>query len=262
MSKSHWLVLALAILGGFNAGIIWMVQFSCYPLWPYVGRNEFGSYFAFWQQATLSLVTLPSALAAIGAVLLLFIVPPELPRWSRWIGFGLQAAIQLESWLWLRSIEQRIATPAEGLNAIAFQQLISANWVRIGLVTAYALLAVWMIARCLWASTDPGRDRRLLLVTSVLSLYGLGNVWLVQLACYRLWQYVGPQEAFAYHNAWWHSIWGVLFIPAGVVFLGSFALLRIRPKGVTRRDARTGLTLQLLTYGLQRFGGARSWLAW
>ena len=250
MSKSHWLVLALAILGGFNAGIIWMVQFSCYPLWPYVGRNEFGSYFAFWQQATLSLVTLPSALAAIGAVLLLFIVPPELPRWSRWIGFGLQAAIQLESWLWLRSIEQRIATPAEGLNAIAFQQLISANWVRIGLVTAYALFAVWMIARCLWASTDPGRDRRLLLVTSVLSLYGLGNVWLVQLACYRLWQYVGPQEAFAYHNAWWHSIWGVLFIPAGVVFLGSFALLRIRPKGVTRRDARTGLTLQLLTYGL------------
>jgi hypothetical protein len=250
VSKSHWLVLVLAILGGFNAGIIWMIQFSCYPLWPYVGRNDFSSYYAFWQQTAFGLVTLPSAMTTLGAVLLLFIAPPELPRGMRWTSLVVQASIQLASWLWLRPIELRIASPAEGLNAAAFQQLLAANWLRIGLVTAYAGLAVWMVARCLWVSTDLGRDRRLLLVTSALSLYGLGNVWLVQVACYRLWQYVGRREAYAYHNAWWHSIWGVLFIPAGIVFLGSFALLRLRPIGVTRRAARIGLTFQLLTYGL------------
>jgi hypothetical protein len=250
MGKSHWLVMALAILGGFNAGIIWMIQFSCYPLWPYVGRDQFASYYAFWQSTALGLVTLPFGITTAGAVLLLFIAPPELPQWARWIGLGLQAAIQLASSFWLQPIERRIASPAGGLNAAAFQQLVSANWLRIGLVTAYAALAVWTLARCLWNSTNLGRDRKLLLMTSALSLYGLGNVWLVQLACYRLWLHVGEREAFAYHNAWWHSIWGVLFIPAGVVFLGSFALLRLRPAGVTRGAARAGLTFQLLTYGL------------
>lgn len=35
MSKKHWLLSAVAALSWFNAGVIWLIQFSCYPLWPY-----------------------------------------------------------------------------------------------------------------------------------------------------------------------------------------------------------------------------------
>ena len=56
----------------------------------------------------------------------------------------------------------------------------------------------------------------------------------------------GVREAFGYHIAWWHSIWGVLFVPAGLVILGSLALLWIRPPGVSRGLAWIGLTFQLV----------------
>jgi len=79
-------------------------------------------------------------------------------------------------------------------------------------------------------------------------LYAIGNVWLVQLVCYRLWSHVGRSEAFGYHTAWWHSIWGVLFVPAALVFLGALALLWVRPSGVNGRLVWLGLTLQLIIY--------------
>jgi hypothetical protein len=50
----------------------------------------------------------------------------------------------------------------------------------------------------------------LLLVTCALGLFGVGQIWLVQLSSYRLWSYVGEREFAAYHLAWWHSVWGVV----------------------------------------------------
>lgn len=55
----------------------------------------------------------------------------------------------------------------------------------------------------------------LLLLTLAFSMIGMGQVWLVQLSSYRLWAYVGPREFESYHIAWWHSIWGPIFVPAG-----------------------------------------------
>jgi hypothetical protein len=60
----------------------------------------------------------------------------------------------------------------------------------------------------------------LLLGTCALSLYGMGQVWLVQQSSYRLWAYVGDREFRAYHLAWWHSIWGVILAPAAILLLG------------------------------------------
>jgi hypothetical protein len=122
-----------------------------------------------------------------------------------------------------------------------------ANWFRIGLVTAYAVLAYWMLSRDLWADTRIARGQWVLLVISALGLYAVGNVWLVQLACYRLWPHVAPAEAFNYHIAWWHSIWGVLFGPSAIVVLGAVALLWMRPANLKVRLVWLGLALLVLT---------------
>jgi hypothetical protein len=45
--------------------------------------------------------------------------------------------------------------------------------------------------------------RLLLLTVFALSLYGIGQVWLVQLSSYPLWRYVGEEQFPAYHQAWW-----------------------------------------------------------
>lgn len=247
MSKKRWLLLAIAALSWFNAGTIWLIQYSCYPLWPLVGRSEFPNYHEVWWQSTWGVVFVPSTVAVAGSILLLRMASPELPRWSLWLGLSIQIAVQLVTAIWLWPLDRSMAAPIGGLNLSAYEQLIVANWLRIVLVTAYAVLTYWMLSRSLWAGTSIARDQWLLLITSALGLYAVGNVWLVQLVCYRLWPQVGQLEAFNYHIAWWHSIWGVLFGPMAIVVLSAVALLWKRPSNLNARLVWLGFALLVLT---------------
>lgn len=247
MSKQDWLLLAVAALSWFNAGVMWLIQFSCYPLWPYVGRDEFLNYHHLWLQSTRSAIFVPTALAVAGSILLLRLAPPEVARWSLWMGFGIQVAVQLVTASWLWPLDRSMPAPTGGLNLPAYQELIVANWLRIVLVSAYAVLSYWMLSRGLWGGTSVSRVQWLLLATSALGLYAVGNVWVVQLVCYRLWPLVGPREAFQYHIAWWHSIWGVLFGPSAIFVTGALALLRVHPSNLNVRPLWLGLVLLVLT---------------
>ena len=89
------------------------------------------------------------------------------------------------------------------------------------------------------------RSQWLLLVTCALSLYGVGNIWPVQLSSYRLWAYVGPREFRAYHLAWWHSIWGVILAPAAFVFVCAVLMMWWRAPGVPPWATWVGVALQL-----------------
>ena len=247
MSKKHWLLLAVAALSWVNAGTIWLIQFSCYPLWLYVGRSEFWNYHGVWCQSTRGVVFVPSAAAVAGSILLLRLAPLEVARWSLWLGFSIQIAVQLVTAIWLWPLDRSMAAPIGGLNLSAYEELMVANWLRIVLATAYAVLTYWMLSRTLWTSTSIARSQWLLLVTSALGLYAVGNIWLVQLGCYRLWPHVGQREAFNYHIAWWHSIWGVLFGPMAIVVLGAVALPWVRPSNLNARLVWLGLALLVLT---------------
>jgi hypothetical protein len=90
------------------------------------------------------------------------------------------------------------------------------------------------------------RNQWLLIITVFLSLYGVGQIWLVQLSSYHLWAYVGPHEFTAYHWAWWRGIWGVVMAPAGLVFLASLLMLWMRPEGVPVSAIRLGFVLECL----------------
>lgn len=85
----------------------------------------------------------------------------------------------------------------------------------------------------------------LLLMTCALSIYGVGQVWLVQLSSYPLWAYVGAREFGAYHRAWWHGIWGVILAPAGLVTLGSILMLWWHEPSVPAWATWSGLALQI-----------------
>jgi hypothetical protein len=245
--KKHRLLLAVAALGWFNAGVVWLIQFSCYPLWPYVGHSEFWNYHSVWWHSTWGVVFVPSVLALVGSISLLRLAPKEVPRWSLWLGLGLEIAVQLVTVIWLWPLDRSVVSATGGLNLFAYERLMVANWFRTGLVTAYAVLAYWVVSLDLWSGARIARGQWVLLVTSALGLYAVGNVWLVQLVCYRLWPYVGQAEAFNYHIAWWHSIWGVLFGPSAIVVLGAVALLWMRPANLNLRLVWFGLALLALT---------------
>jgi hypothetical protein len=248
MKRHRWWLLALAALAWFEAGIVWVVQFSGYPLWGYVGRGAFPAYFEFWQRSMWYVAGVPFALTAAGSLLLLILARHEPPRSLLWLGTILQfAAGFLWSWVVIPT-EHLVAVVAGRPDTSAYRHLVAANWLVIAVVTAYAALALGMFWRTQSRVPRMGRKRGLLFVTSALGMYAVGNIWFVHLVSYALWPYVGKQEAYAYHLAWWHSIWGVLFIPAGAVLLGSIAMLRVRPDGVSRQTGQVGLGLQLLVY--------------
>jgi hypothetical protein len=88
------------------------------------------------------------------------------------------------------------------------------------------------------------RNQWVLIMTVFLSVYGVGQIWLVQLSSYKLWAYVGAGEFQAYHWAWWRSIWFVVMGPTVLVFLGSVLMLWMRPVGVPSRAIWLGFALE------------------
>jgi hypothetical protein len=250
MNRRQWWLLVLAALAWFETGIVWVVQFSGYPLWCYVGREAFPAYFEFWQHSMRCVAGAPFALTAAGSLLLLIAARHESSRALLWLGAILQLAA---GFLWLCLVipaERLVSSVAGAQDTPAYRHLVSANWLLIAVVTACAALMLGVFRRSQSLVSGMGRNWTLLFVTSALGMYAVGNIWFVHLVSYALWPYVGKQQAYAYHIAWWHSIWGVLFIPAGIVLAGSIAMLRVRPIGVSRGTGRVGFGLQLLVYVL------------
>lgn len=118
--KKHWLLVAVAALSWFNAGVIWLIQFSCYPLWRHVGQSEFSNYHGVWLQSTWGVVFVPCVLALAGSILLLMAATLEAPQWSLWVGLSIQGAIQLVTATWLRPLDQSMVAPTGGLNLSAY----------------------------------------------------------------------------------------------------------------------------------------------
>lgn len=234
-------------LSCFNTGVVWLIQYSVYPLWPLVGRQEFAHYHAIWMQSSWPIVFLPGLLAAAGSVSMLRFVPPGLPQSVVWAGLALQLGVLGVTALWLSSLDRNAVAASGGLNVAVWHDLVSVNWIRIVLVTAYALLACSMLNRTFWPDMNMTGGRLVLICASVLGLFAVGNVWLVQLVCYRLWAYVGRGEAYAYHLAWWRSIWFILFVPAGLLFVAGLVLPWLRQAGLEGSPAWIGLALQVAT---------------
>lgn len=84
----------------------------------------------------------------------------------------------------------------------------------------------------------------LLLATCALAIYGVGNVWPVQVSSYPLWAHVGAREFEAYHHAWWRSIWGVIIAPAVLVVVGAVLMLVWPAPGVPSWAPWVGVALQ------------------
>ena len=81
-------------------------------------------------------------------------------------------------------------------------------------------------------------------------MIGLGQIWLVQLSSYPLWAQVGAHEFHDYHIAWWHSIWGLIFVPAGLAILCTIGLFWLRPLAISRSSVWGAIVLLLVAYGL------------
>jgi hypothetical protein len=150
MNESHWLLLGTCALSLYAVGQVWLVQLSSYPLWTYVGEQEFRTYHAAWWHSIWGVVLAPAALLIIGAALMLWWRAPGVPAWATWLGGALQAALLLGTAIWWGPLMARLETPSGGLSLERYQLLMTTHWIRVGIVSAYGLLLLWMLAQSAW----------------------------------------------------------------------------------------------------------------
>jgi hypothetical protein len=147
MNKTQWLLLGTCALGLYGMGQVWLVQLSSYKLWAYVGELEFRSYHQAWWQSIWGVILAPAVLLLIGALLMLWWRAPGVPAWATWLGAALQIVLLLGTAAWWGPLMARLETAAVGLSPERYQLLMTTHWIRVGIVSAYGLLALWMLAQ-------------------------------------------------------------------------------------------------------------------
>jgi hypothetical protein len=144
------LLLVACALSFYSVGQVWLVQLSVYRLWYYVGDHEFRAYHSAWWRSIWGVVLVPSALLIVAAALMVWRRAPGVPAWATGLGFALQAALLLGTVLWWGPLMARLETPGGGLAPERYQLLIRTHWIRVGIVSAYGILVLWMLAHSAW----------------------------------------------------------------------------------------------------------------
>jgi hypothetical protein len=150
MNKSQWLLMGLSALSFYGVGQVWLVQLSSYPLWAYVGEREFRNYHRAWWRGIWGVILAPAALLIVGSAVMLWWRAPGVPAWATWSGFALQIALLLGTAIWWGPLMARLEGPNGALLPERYQLLLISHWLRVGIVTAYALLVFWMLAQSGW----------------------------------------------------------------------------------------------------------------
>jgi len=145
MSGAHWLLVVLAILSVYNCGVIWPTQHVTYPLFQFVGPDQFLAYHLFYNQRITLVVIIPGFLFFLAPLALLVFRPPSVPLWAAIVsaalgGLALLVTATLE-------IPRHMRLQQEGKTDTLIRELILYNWVRTFAITAQAGLLLWMLAR-------------------------------------------------------------------------------------------------------------------
>ena len=152
MNKSQWLLMVLSALSFHGVGRVWLAQLSSYPLWAYVGEREFPTYHKVWWRGVWGVILAPAALLIVASALMLWWREPSVPAWAAWSGFALQMALVLGTAIWWGPLMARLEGPNGALLLERYQLLLTSHWLRVAIITAYALLVFWMLAQSAWRS--------------------------------------------------------------------------------------------------------------
>ena len=126
----------------FMTGLIWFVQVIHYPLFFYVGREEYVYYHRAHMQRTTWLVVPVMLIELLSAILLISIRPPFVSSVLVVTGLILLTSIWAITFLLLLPQHNRLE---EGYNEKTNHRLVNINWLRTILWSARAVLTGTMM---------------------------------------------------------------------------------------------------------------------
>ena len=122
-------------------GIIWLVQIVHYPLFKFVGDQnykEFHQSHMNW----ISFVVAPTMIVeAVTAGLIIFYPPPSVQNWQLWAGLILVAIIWASTFFLQVPLHEKLAN---GFDQSTHSALVNTNWIRTIAWTLRAALILWL----------------------------------------------------------------------------------------------------------------------
>ncbi len=143
MTAADWVLVITTALAWYQVGFVWLVQVVAWPLFAYVGPNEFDRYHQAWWRGIRYILFLPSGLTFIGNIVLLFVRPNGVPEWLLALALGLFVSMYVLTAVWYGPEQARLTDPASA----RLSRLNRSHWARTALVSAYGfcLLAALVV---------------------------------------------------------------------------------------------------------------------
>lgn len=144
MRFSDWVLVLTLAFSWYHVGIVWLVQVVAWPLFGYVGHNEFEAYHLAWWRGIRYVIFIPSGLTLLGVILLLRFRPTGVPAWLLWAGFVLYVLTYGLTAAWWGPQQAKLKDPKSS----QFALILKTHWVRTALVSGYGLsLLVALVMR-------------------------------------------------------------------------------------------------------------------
>jgi len=151
-ARALWRPLLIVNLAAacYSLGTVWLAQLN-WQLWRYVGPAEFDAYHLAWWHGIWWAIFPAAGVAFLGVCAQLRWRPSRVPPWTLWLALGLQLLTYAGTALWWGpgqgGLHQTLL--ADGGLDPHYQDLVTSNWLRVGLLTAAAALQIWMTTRSL-----------------------------------------------------------------------------------------------------------------
>lgn len=167
--RERWgrvVLVLLATVTAFGAGLAWMTHMHHRGL-RYLDPGQMGAFDAGYERLSDLTVIPAGVLGVAGSVLLLWLRPRGVPVWLIGTGLVLQLSIFVSRiWLWGAWAEQVRAAGSirlsDGTLHPAYLRYMETNWMRIAVISAYAVIAGVMVWRAITAAPavagEPGRS--------------------------------------------------------------------------------------------------------
>lgn len=154
MRKSLPLMVLNVGVSWYNVAVIWLMQTLIYPLWAYLPTADFGAIQGrhFWW--LFALVFPQAVLATVLSWRLVRVRPSHISLWMLRLGIAIQLALWLLTAAFWGRWQAQIALPGAETTSLLgpadyglYELLVNTHWLRVGLITTYALLASWIVVR-------------------------------------------------------------------------------------------------------------------
>ena len=146
MSRAQWILIFTLAASFYDAGTIWMTQFG-WRLWPYVAPADFAVYHDAWWSMIKPVIFPVAALAFIGSILLIWWRPDGVEGSLVWINAGMQLAVYILTAIFWGpwQAQTHYARLPDGSLDPVYQRVMSTHWIRAALISANAVLVLWMM---------------------------------------------------------------------------------------------------------------------